>query len=312
MKNIYNILITTFITFTLSACSSDSDSFDPYIHQSKRPFYPTTITFSNLNNDGTQTDKKWELSYNDNKSIKSYNYNYNVKTNNGVEMKEEHSGELTYYKDPATGNNVIQNILTINSNVTSLATAESYNDKITEYVELSSIGTIQKITTLGQRTYSNGEKEAYSNTRTFTYTDKFCTSSTLIDNNGTTTYSYNWNNGKINSIAKYQQDNSNNVTQEENIYTYDNNDFATDYEFNTMAFIYGNMPEIYAAMNLLGATTAYKIESENYSGYRNFTGTSKPIAPINRSYAILETTNSVTYTADSQSSNTYIFTFSNN
>ena len=100
--------------------------------------------------------------------------------------------------------------------------------------------------------------------------------------------------------------------QKEYKYTYDNRELSTDYEFNTMAFIYGNMPEVYAAMNLFGATAAYKIEGESYSGCRNFTGTSKPIAPVNRNYTILETTNSVTYTADSQSSSTYLFTFSNN
>ena len=72
------------------------------------------------------------------------------------------------------------------------------------------------------------------------------------------------------------------------------------------------MPEIYAAMNLFGTTAAYKIEGESYSGYRNFTGTSKPIAPVNRNFTILETTNSVAYTADSPSSSTYIYTFSNN
>lgn len=310
MKKTYYILIATIITLTIGACS-DSENYDPYKEQNKRPFYPTNITFGNLNNDGTQIDKKWELTYNTNNNIKAYKYDYNIKTSNGVEMKEIHTGELTYHKDPSTGNDVIQNILTVNSNVTSLTTIESYNDKITEYVEITD-GMIQKITTLGQRTYSNGEKEAYSSTRTFTYTDKYCTSSTLIDNSGTTTYTYKWNNGKLNSTTKYLQDNSNNVTQEEYKYTYDNKNLATDYEFNTMAFIYGNMPEIYAAMNLFGATSAYKIESENYSGYRNFTGTPKPIAPVSRNYAILETTNSIAYTADSPSSSTYIFTFSNN
>ena len=95
-------------------------------------------------------------------------------------------------------------------------------------------------------------------------------------------------------------------------YTYNSRDLATDYNFNTMAFIYGNMPEVYAAMNLFGVTSAYKLEGESYSGYRNFAGTSKPIAPVHRSYIILDNVNSVTYTADSQSSSMYKFTFSNN
>lgn len=310
MKKIFSTLIAATIALTFSACS-ESESFDPYKNRSKRPFYPTTVSFSNLNNDGSHAEKEWKLTYNSDNSIKAYTYDYSVKASSGVVMNEQHSGELSYHKDPSTGNDVIQNILTLNSNVTSLASTESYCDKITEYVELSN-DAIQKITTLGQRTYSNGEQEAYSTTRTFTYSDKYCIGSTLIDNSGTTTYKYNWSNGRLSSIVKYQQDNGNNVTQEEYKYTYDNRELSTDYEFNTMAFIYGNMPEVYAAMNLFGATAAYKIEGESYSGYRNFTGTSKPIAPVNRNYTILETTNSVTYTADSQSSSTYLFTFSNN
>ena len=310
MKKIFSTLIAATIALTFSACS-ESESFDPYKNRSKRPFYPTTVSFSNLNNDGSHSEKEWKLTYNSDNSIKAYTYDYSVKASSGVVMNEQHSGELSYHKDPSTGNDVIQNILTLNSNVTSLASTESYCDKITEYVELSN-GAIQEITTLGQRTYSNGEQEAYSTTRTFTYSDKYCIGSTLIDNSGTTTYKYNWSNGRLSSIVKYQQDNGNNVTQEEYKYTYDNRELSTDYEFNTMAFIYGNMPEVYAAMNLFGATAAYKIEGESYSGYRNFTGTSKPIAPVNRNYTILETTNSVTYTADSQSSSTYLFTFSNN
>lgn len=309
MKNTYYLLIATAITFTLSACS-ESESFNPYKNQVKKPFYPTTITFSNTNNDGAQTEKKWEFTYNDDNSIKAYKYEYSVKASNGVLMKEEHSGELTYHKDPATGNSSIKNTLTINSNVTSLSATESYSDKIIELADISN-GVIQKITTYGERTYSNNEEETYQNNHTFTYSDKFCTSSTLTDNTGTTTYTYNWGSGKLNSIIKYQQDNSNNVTQEEYKYTYDNNNLATDYEFNIMAFVYGNMPEIYAAMNLLGATSAYKIEGEGYSGYRNFTGTTKPMAPVNRNYTIREQSSDViTYTADSPSSITYTYTFS--
>ena len=310
MKKIFSTFLAATIALAFAACS-ESENFDPYKNRSKRPFYPTTVSFANLNNDGSQIGKEWKLTYNSDNSIKAYTYDYSVKASSGVVMNEQHSGELSYYKDPSTGNDVIQNILTLNSNVISLASTESYCDKITEYVELSN-GAIQKIKTLGQRTYSNGEQEAYSTTRTFTYSDKYCIGSTLIDNSGTTTYKYNWSNGKLSSIVKYQQDHGNNVIQEEYKYTYDNRELATDYEFNTMAFVYGNMPEIYAAMNLFGATAAYKIEGESYSGYRNFTGTSKPIAPVNRNYTIMETTNSVAYTADSQSSSTYIYTFSNN
>lgn len=311
MKKTYCLLITTILAVALTACSND-DTFDPYKNQAKKPFYPTIVTFENSNNDGTKIDKKWELTYNTNNSIKAYTYNYNVKASNGVKMKEEHSGALTYHKDPSTGNDVIQNTIILSNTVTTLSTTENYNEKITEFVDINN-GLIQKITILGHRTYSSGEEETYKNSQTFTYSNNYCTSSTFTDNTGTTTYTYNWGAGKLNSITIYQQDNSNNVTREEYSYTYDNNSFASDYEFNTLAFIYGNMPEIYAAMNLFGTTSAYKIESETYSGYRNFAGSSRPIAPVNRNYSIWEpTNNTITYTADSPSSITYLFTFGKN
>ena len=76
MKNTYYLLIATAIAFTLSACSSDNDNFDPYKNQVKKTFYPTTITFENSNNDGAKTDKKWQLTYNAEGSIKAYKYDY--------------------------------------------------------------------------------------------------------------------------------------------------------------------------------------------------------------------------------------------
>ena len=145
MKNIYNLFFATVVAFTLSACSNDNDSFDPYKNQVKKPFYPTTITFENSNNDGAKTDKKWQFTYNAEGRIKAYKYDYTIKASNGVQMLEEHSGELTYHKAPSTGNDVIQNSLTVNSSVVSTTAIESYTDKITELVDISN-GTIQRST----------------------------------------------------------------------------------------------------------------------------------------------------------------------
>jgi hypothetical protein len=79
-----------------------------------------------------------------------------------------------------------------------------------------------------------------------------------------------------------------------------------------MAFIYGNMPEIYAAMNLFGETPAYKLEGEYFSGYRTINNQQHNLSPTSREYTILETTNSVTYTADSPGTSTYFYIFTNN
>ena len=62
-------------------------------------------------------------------------------------------------------------------------------------------------------------------------------------------------------------------------------------------------------MNLFGETSAYEIESENYSGYRNINGTRYDISPVSRSYSLLESNNSVTYAADSPNFISYFFTF---
>ncbi len=311
MKKIYYTLIAT-IALTLGACS-ESENFNPYKDQNKRSLYPTTITFSNLNNDSSQVEKSWTLAYNNDNSIKNYTYKYYAKTSHDVVINEEHIGKLSYHKDRVTGNDIIMNIITLTSQTTTETTTESYSEKITEMVEISN-GTIDKITTLGLRTYPNGTEETISSTRTFAYSNKFCIASTLIDTIGTTTYKYSWSSGKLNSVTKIQEDKSYNITQEEYIYTYNSRDLATDYNFNTMAFIYGNMPEVYAAMNLFGVTSAYKFEGESYHGYRQFAGSQerRPIPPIHRSYTILDNVNSVSYSADSQSSTVYKFTFSNN
>ena len=172
MRKTYFTLIATAIALVFSACS-ESENFDPYKDQSKRPIYPTTVTFDNINYDGSKVEKSWTLAYNNDNSIKAYTYDYSAKTSTGVEMKEKHSGELIYQKDAATGNDIILNNMTLTSNVTSMASTESYSDKIIEEVEISE-GTIKKIRTWGERTYSNGTVEKYSSTRTFTYSDKYC------------------------------------------------------------------------------------------------------------------------------------------
>ncbi|MBR2027579.1 MAG: hypothetical protein IKA10_01145 [Oscillospiraceae bacterium] len=47
MKKTYNLLIATIVAIAFTACNDDSGSYDPYINQVKKPFYPTTITFKN-------------------------------------------------------------------------------------------------------------------------------------------------------------------------------------------------------------------------------------------------------------------------
>lgn len=308
MKKIYQIFMTIIVTIAFYACS-DSENFDPYKSQTRRPFYPATITFTNISNDNTETNKTWEFVYNADNSIKTYKYTHQTTAANGVKITETHSGELLYYTD-ATGISWITNKITVNNIVSELTSSESYSETITEDVKLLN-GLIQSIKTTGQRNYSNGTKEIYSDIRDFTYSDKYCTNSILKNSSGTTTFQYSWGNGQLKNVTVYEQGNNNNILQQTYNYTYDNRNLSTDYGFNTLAFIYGNFPEVYASMNLFGETSAYKLESETYKGYRNINGTQYNISPINRYYSILETTNNITYTAESPNASKYYFTFSN-
>lgn len=309
MNKAYTLLLAAMTALIFNACSDSSD-FDPYGAREKRPFYPSTITFSSLDNNETKTDKKWEITYNTDNTIKTYKYRNTITTKEGKEITESHNGKLIYYID-ATGNRWIQNDLVVTNTVKDFTTIESYCDTIKEDVSIAS-GLIKSIKTTGQRSYSNGTKEIYSNSREFSYTDIYCTGSTYNTSTAKTTYRYDWNNSRLNKVTVYEQGKNNNIQQQVYSYTYNNRDLGNDYGFNTLAFIYGNMPEIYAAMNLFGETSAYKIESEYYSGYGNINGMQYNISPISRNYAILETTNSITYTADSPNSSSYYFTFTNN
>ena len=308
MNRAYTLLLATLAAILISACS-DSSNFDPYAAQEKRPFYPSTITFNTIDNNETKNDKKWDFTYNSDNTIKTYKYQNTITTKDGKEITEAHTGKIIYYTD-ATGNRWMQNDIIVSNTVKDLTTMESYIDTIKEDVRLSS-GLIQSIRTTGQRSYSNGTKEIYSNSREFTYTDKYCTSSIHNTSTATTTYRYAWSNSRLNKITVSEQGKNNNIQQQVYSYTYSNRDLGCDYGFNTLAFIYGNMPEIYAAMNLFGETSAYKLESEYYSGYGNINGMQYNISPISRSFSILETTGSITYMADSPNSSTYNFTFTN-
>lgn len=306
MNRVYTFLLAAMTALIFSACD-DSSSFNPYEAREKRPFYPTTIAFCTVDNNETKTDKKWDFTYNADNTINTYKYQTSITTKEGKEITESHAGKLIYYTD-ATGKQWIQNDIVVTNTVKDFALIESYCDTIKEDVSLSS-GLIQSIRTTGQRSYSNGTKEIYSNSREFSYTDKYCTGSTYNTSTAKTTYRYDWSNSRLNKVTVYEQEKNNSMMQQVYKYTYNSRDLGSDYGFNTLAFIYGNMPEIYASMNLFGATSAYKLEGENYSGYGNINGMQYNISPVSRNFAILETTGSVTYTADSPNSSSYYFTF---
>ena len=306
MKKIYTLLFLLATVFAFSACS-ESEGFDPYRSQEKRPMYPAVVSFSSVDNDDTGTDKKWEFTYNADNTIKAYKYSNHVITKSGVEIIENHSGKLIYYTD-AAGVKWIQNDLVVSNVVKDVTSEESYCDTIKEDVKIIS-DLIHSIKTTGQRTYSNGTYEIYSNTRDFSYTDKYCTGSSYTHSLGTTTYRYDWGNAQLKRVTVYEQGNNNSMSQMVYNYQHSKRELACDYGFNTLSFVYGNFPEVYAAMNLFGETSAYEIESENYSGYRNINGTRYDISPVSRSYSLLESNNSVTYAADSPNFISYFFTF---
>ncbi|MBR5150032.1 MAG: hypothetical protein IKW61_01900, partial [Bacteroidaceae bacterium] len=113
MKKFYTLLFLLATLFAFSACS-ESEGFDPYRSQEKRPMYPAVVSFSSVDNDDTGTDKKWEFTYNADNTIKAYKYSNHVITKSGVEIIENHSGKLIYYTD-AAGVKWIQNDLVVSN-----------------------------------------------------------------------------------------------------------------------------------------------------------------------------------------------------
>lgn len=306
MKNCRYLFALLTVVVALVSCGSDGSDGNPFDNQVQRPFYPEKLTFKSVNKNAVTTEI-WTFDYNTNSTIHKYTYKRSVEGSN-LTIIEEKSGELFYYED-YNGRKRIENKVKASYTSRKATDVLTYNDELTEDVTMLE-GLIQSINTTGKRNTA-GVEEAISNQRIFTYSNEFCTGSTYKEQGRETTHSYTWNGNKLTKVTAHSQSNTGSeLTHDVYDYSYNGRSLATNYGFNTLAFIYGHNPQIYAAMGLFGKTTPYMLELEIYNSSEKFNGETFNTQSVHRSYNILESGNSIIYNVDSPSYNEYIFTFS--
>lgn len=304
MKKFAYLLIFASTLFLTAACGSDSDNFDPYTSQEKVPLYPSKMTFrSATENSSTQED--WTFKYNTDNTIDSYTCKQTVKKNDGLTIVEESSGELDYYIDFDGKRRIVNQIVVEYKS----SKGAEYKDTITENAKF--LGNYISSIEVMKKHHQGGASEINSYVRNFTYTQDYCTGSSVRDKNNETTYTYRWNGDYLTQVTVHNQSiNGNNLTHDTYDYRYSNRELVSDYGFNPLAFIYGHNPKIYAAMGFFGKTTPYKLETRNYNGYEKIDGRQYPLQSLLLDYSITEirgTTIEYSAIADNYLEYSYIF-----
>lgn len=309
MKNLTSIFITIIVVLVSVSCSSDSSVYDPFKEQTKQPFYPARLSFRSVNDNGAITEKNWVFEYNSDNTIKRYTYTHSVSGTN-IDIEETKVGNLRYYTD-YKGNRCIETKSYSSYSSKRLADILVYTDTITEDARFNN-NHIESIDTKGWRTTNGETVTTLSSRQTFNYSNDLCTSSTYTDSNNETTYTYKWNNNMLAVVTIHNQSkNNSDLTHDTYEYRYDNRTLASYYEFNPLAFVYGNKPQIYDAMGYLGKSTPYLLEFEEYNGYESINGKRYDIQSVQRSYHIMSGANSLIYSAESPGYSEYIFNFNN-
>lgn len=308
MKRLLFSLISIAICLaTLTSCSNDKDDFNVFEQQEKRAFYPKSLIFRSANN-LTDTKEEWTFTYNSDNTIKSYTREQTIKSGN-LEIIEIENGSLRYYQD---WNNIrkIENRKTVSYSSKDLTTMLTYNDTITETATFSG-HYISLIEAAGTRKKA-GMEESLSYITNFAYSGDFCTRTAYRDNIQEKTHTLKW---KGNQLKEVNYDERNTATSSDEVhstykYEYNSRTLATDYGFNTLAFVCGCLPKIYSAMGFLGKATPYLIEEEYFSEYRIINNNKLPTQSINKSYTIMDTQENVIYNASSPSYTEFQYNFS--
>ncbi len=311
MKTRYISIITAlFAGLFFVACSDGGSESNPYNDQVKRAFYPTTLTFRSETNSGNVNTESWNFTYDNQQRITGYKC---VQTSKGMsgDMTSTKTGSLRYYSDHNNCMKIDADVETTYSNKTEYGEF-SYTEKTNERVTFTG-NLITLIETSGVRCENGSAIEIpVSSTQTFAYSGDFCTSSSYKDYEKDVTYSYNWDSKKLTkaTIHSSSKDKSE-INHEVHTYSYDKRNLSCDYGFNTLAFVYGHTPVVYAAMNFFGKNTPYILEHEKFSGY-NESGTEHHDRPvIERDFQILDNgiSNNVRYIIDSPTYSEYIYNF---
>lgn len=305
-RSLLFLISATICLITFTSCGSDSES-DPFEKQDKRYFYPKSLQFRSSNN-LTETKEDWNFSYNSDKTIKSYTRKSTIKSGN-LEIVEIEKGTLRYYYD-WNNNRKIENRKTFSYNSKDLTTMLTYNDTIIETATFTG-AYISSIEATGTRN-EEGLEKPLSYITNLAYSGDFCTSAVYRDNSFEKSYSFNW---KGNQLKEVNYDERSIAAQPDEVhstykYEYDNRELAVDYSFNTMAFVYNHLPEIYSAMGFLGKATPYKIQDETFSEYRIINNNTRPTQSIVKSYTIMDTHDNVIYNATSPNYTEYQYNFS--
>lgn len=306
MKKFSTMMLLLASGISFLSCGSDSDSFDPYNEQKKTEFFPSKLVFRSSNNN-SETTENWTFTYDDDNNIGKYTYKQNLKSG-ALTIVEQKSGKLSYYEDYEGKRRITNRIYTTYTSRGN-NTTYTYKDTITEDVTFNG-NLIAAIETSGVHNVG-GKAETVSHIRTFTYSGDYLTGSTFKDNNSETTYTYKWNGERLAQVTVHTQNNANSdLTHDTYDYTYEKKEVSSNYGFNTLAFIYGHNPQIYAAMGFFGKTTPYLLATSKYSSYERINGVRYETQAVDNSFDIVEKSNSVVYTAESTGYDEYTFTFS--
>lgn len=308
--NILSIIAILIASISFVACSDSDNESNPYNDQVKRHFYPTTYTFRSVTNNGVTNTESWEFTYDSQNRISTYKCTQTAK-GMGDDITSCKEGKLRFYNDHNGRKQIVNDISTTYSNNTTNGTV-SYTETTTERATFSG-NLISQIVTDGIR-YENGSNtpKPVSSTQTFTYSDEFCTSSTYSDYEKDVKYSYTWKSNKLSKATIHSESkDKSEIKHETHEYSYNKANLACDYGFNTLAFIYGHMPDVYSAMNGFGKNTPYILEHETIKGY-NESGTDHNDRPvIERDFQILDNgiSNNVKYIVDSPTYSEYLYNF---
>ncbi len=294
--------ITALTIVTICVSCSDSDSFNPYTIQEKTPFYPTSLSYSNYNNN-SRTNENWEFKYNADNTIKEYTYSQSI-TNGNRSINETHSATLNYSTD-LDGNKLIKNEIETDYHSSDLTNNYQYKDYVTEWVEFDN-DKIVRIESMIKRISDNKEENLYSEWE-FTYSNDYCTKAEFKNQDKKTIYNFQWSGERLAKVVINNDSKSGDHSSDIHEYSYNAKSLINDYGFSPMAFVYGHLPKVYAAMGYFGKETPYLLESQRYeASIRNpnvNNGQPYPINAYTRDYSIEDSNAYIVIKIDSDTDN---------
>lgn len=262
-KILYLLLPIALIAISISSCSSSDDTaFNPYLEQEKSPFYPNEIIIEKQSGK-REISEKWTFEYNSNRTISAYTHETTTKQQKEGYIEttvEKESGNLSYYPN---GN--IANVINAEKEIFGYDYQKYSKERIIEDVECVE-GRITDIERMIDSYNKDGVKTSSTTTnRTFEYAGEHCVASRYTDMDNaaghiTHTYTYNWDGGCRLTSIDIDEKGGDSRTRKTYNYTYGK--LGTNHVFQTNAFLYNHLPQIYAAMGYMGKDCPYTLYRE--------------------------------------------------